>query len=64
VISIGPAGCDAHDLYADWYHSAEIAEAGCLVVRPDMHVAWRAPALADEPTLVLAKVFERLLGYA
>ncbi|MBC7978609.1 MAG: FAD-dependent monooxygenase [Myxococcales bacterium] len=64
VLSIGPAGCDALDLYGDWYRDSEIDEAGCILVRPDMHVAWRAHDLADEPTLALTRVFERLLGYA
>ncbi|MEO7730906.1 MAG: FAD-dependent monooxygenase, partial [Kofleriaceae bacterium] len=64
VFSIGPAGCDAHDLYGDWAQGSEIAEAGCVLVRPDMHVAWRSHQLADEPALALTKVFERLLAYA
>ena len=64
VFTIGPAGCDAHDLYGDWALASEVAESGCIVVRPDMHVAWRAHQLADEPTVALARIFERLLGYA
>jgi 2,4-dichlorophenol 6-monooxygenase len=64
VISVGPAGCDAVDLYGDWYRDSEVEEAGCVLVRPDMHVAWRSHDVPDEPTIALTKVFERLLGYA
>ncbi len=38
---IGPAR-DFTDLYGDWAEMREIAEAGCLLVRPDGHIAWRA----------------------
>ena len=64
ALTIGPAGCDALDLYADWYRDSEIEEAGCVVVRPDMHVAWRAHDLADDPVKALIGVFERILGFA
>ena len=62
TFTIGPAGCDAQDIYGDWYTASEIEEDGCIVVRPDMHVAWRSPTLVADPKAVLAQVFARLLG--
>ncbi|CAN5839860.1 hypothetical protein BH11MYX2_BH11MYX2_39120 [soil metagenome] len=44
TFSIGPAGCDAQDIYGDWYLTSEIEEDGCIVVRPDKHVGSRADA--------------------
>jgi 2,4-dichlorophenol 6-monooxygenase len=41
VHRIGP-GCALTDLYGEWALMREIDEAGCLLVRPDGHVAWRA----------------------
>ncbi|WP_433371388.1 FAD-dependent oxidoreductase [Actinoplanes sp. CA-142083] len=47
VLRIGP-GCEVADLYGTWAEIAEIGETGCLLVRPDQHVAWRrADAPAD-----------------
>ena len=31
VVTIGPAGCDALDIYADWYRQSEVDEDGCVV---------------------------------
>jgi 2,4-dichlorophenol 6-monooxygenase len=41
VYMIGP-GCTLTDLYGEWTLMREIDEAGCLLVRPDGHVGWRA----------------------
>jgi len=40
VIAIGP-GLAINDLYFEWAQRREIAEDGCLLVRPDQHIAWR-----------------------
>jgi 2,4-dichlorophenol 6-monooxygenase len=64
ALTIGPAGCDVLDIYADWYRDSEVDEAGCVVVRPDMHVAWRSKDVVADPTTALVSVFERLLGFA
>ncbi|QQO15226.1 FAD-dependent monooxygenase [Bradyrhizobium diazoefficiens] len=64
VVSIGPAGCDAQDIYADWYRQSEIDEDGCVVVRPDMYVAWRAKQAVAGASDVLVGVFGQLLGRA
>ena len=45
---IGP-GREYTDLYDDWARLREVEEDGCVLVRPDAHVAWRSPALVDDP---------------
>lgn len=64
VVSIGPAGCDAQDIYADWYRQSEIDEDGCVLVRPDMYVAWRVKQAVAGASEVLVGVFGQLLGRA
>jgi 2,4-dichlorophenol 6-monooxygenase len=58
---IGP-GRDAHDIYDDWARQREVEETGCVLVRPDAHVAWRASEVADDATAELGRVMETLLG--
>jgi 2,4-dichlorophenol 6-monooxygenase len=57
---IGPAR-DAHDIYDDWTRAREVQETGCVLVRPDAHVAWRADALVDDATAELGRVMENVL---
>jgi 2,4-dichlorophenol 6-monooxygenase len=63
TVVIGP-GRDVEDLFGDWALAREIGEAGCVLVRPDMHVAWRAPAAvsAAEATRQVSEVFGKILG--
>jgi 2,4-dichlorophenol 6-monooxygenase len=58
---VGPAR-DAHDIYDDWARAREVQETGCVLVRPDAHVAWRSAALVDDPVAELGRVMETLLG--
>ena len=58
---IGP-GREVLDTYDDWARAREVREDGCVLVRPDGHVAWRSNARADDPGTALQGVFERLLG--
>jgi 2,4-dichlorophenol 6-monooxygenase len=58
---IGPAR-DAHDIYDDWARAREVEESGCVLVRPDAHVAWRANEVAGDATAELGRVMESLLG--
>ncbi|MGK5533867.1 FAD-dependent monooxygenase, partial [Streptomyces sp. URMC 129] len=48
------------DLYGEWAARREVSEDGCVLVRPDRRVAWRAhrirPAAADELTDALRQV--------
>ena len=60
---IGPAR-DAHDIYDDWARAREVEESGCVLVRPDAHVAWRANEVAEDATAELGRVMETLLGVA
>ena len=39
-------GCPITDLYFNWARSREIDEDGCLLIRPDGHVAWRCAGSA------------------
>ena len=41
VFVIGP-GQAQEDVFGDWALLREVDESGCVLVRPDMHVAWRA----------------------
>jgi hypothetical protein len=42
---IGPRR-DIVDHHGDWARAREVGEGGCVLVRPDQHVAWRAEDLA------------------
>ncbi|MDO9710421.1 FAD-dependent oxidoreductase [Paracraurococcus lichenis] len=61
TVVIGP-GRDVTDLFGDWAAAREVGEDGCVLVRPDMHVAWRAPDALASPRL--AGVLRRILGHA
>ena len=58
---IGPAR-EYQDLYEDWARAREVGEDGCVLVRPDMHIAWRANAMADDPAAELLDVMSRVLA--
>jgi 2,4-dichlorophenol 6-monooxygenase len=63
VVTVGPQGCDALDIYADWYRQSEVDEDGCVLVRPDMYVGWRAREATPKATELLLDVFGQLLGF-
>lgn len=48
VVSIGGPYCDAQDVYGRWHQLCDIAENGCLLVRPDRHIAWREKELGGQ----------------
>ena len=58
---IGPRQAIA-DHTGDWARASEIADDGCLLVRPDHHVAWRSPRLTADPAADLARVLASILG--
>ncbi len=60
---IGP-GREYTDLYDDWARVREVQEDGCVLVRPDAHVAWRAHALVDDPEAALTEVLQTMLDRA
>ncbi|WP_420407337.1 FAD-dependent oxidoreductase [Hoeflea sp.] len=49
------------DHHGDWATSRETAESGCVLVRPDHHVAWRADTLPDDPAGELMRVLSSVL---
>ena len=50
------------DHSGDWARASEIRDSGCLLVRPDHHVAWRAEVLASAPKAELARVMRQILA--
>ncbi|MCW0215991.1 MAG: FAD-dependent monooxygenase [Pseudonocardia sp.] len=58
---IGP-GRDLIDVYEDWARAREVEESGCVLVRPDGHVAWRSGALAADPVAELTAVLTTVLA--
>ncbi|WP_336921970.1 FAD-dependent oxidoreductase [Aquipuribacter sp. SD81] len=57
---VGP-GRRYTDLYDDWARLREVAEDGCVLVRPDNHVAWRAAQPVDDAVATLRDVLCRVL---
>ncbi|VXC10702.1 FAD-dependent oxidoreductase [Nocardioides sp. AX2bis] len=58
---IGPKA-DYSDLYDDWARLREVAEDGCVLVRPDAHVAWRSAGLVDDPAGALTDTLRAVLA--
>jgi 2,4-dichlorophenol 6-monooxygenase len=50
------------DVYGDWARLREVGDRGCVLVRPDGHVAWRAHSGADDPAAALRDVLTRVLA--
>lgn len=63
VTAIGPQ-LDYEDPYGTWRRVRNIAEDGCVLVRPDLMVAWRSHSLSEEPAQTLGDAMDRILGYA
>ena len=56
-------GTEGHrDAYGEWRRAAEVAEDGCLLVRPDGHVAWRSPAAPATDAAARGELLEALKG--
>ena len=56
----GP-GRDVEAVHTDWAGLRGVSESGCLLVRPDGYVAWRAAELPDDPTEALGSVLRQVL---
>lgn len=52
---------DYEDVYFDWAERKEIDEDGCVLVRPDRFVAWRAKSMVSDPNAKLLLVMKSLL---
>ncbi|MEU0600002.1 FAD-dependent monooxygenase [Streptomyces sp. NPDC006393] len=51
------------DVYGDWGRLREVDEDGCLLVRPDRHIAWRSQDLVRDPVRSLRQVMRQVLGH-
>ena len=49
------------DHTGDWARLSEIGDSGCVLVRPDHHVAWRRTEAGDDPQGDLAGALSRIL---
>ncbi|KEI45382.1 FAD-dependent oxidoreductase [Saccharopolyspora rectivirgula] len=58
---IGP-GQEYTDLYDDWAELREVDEDGVVLVRPDMHVGWRAMSMVDDPAAALEGALRKILA--
>nr|WP_274636718.1 FAD-dependent oxidoreductase [Microbacterium bovistercoris] len=52
---------DVQDLYGDFGRRSGVGEAGCLLVRPDQHIALRQVDAADDPDAALREALVRIL---
>jgi 2,4-dichlorophenol 6-monooxygenase len=58
---IGPRR-DFEDHTGDWARAREIGDSGCLLVRPDQHVAFRSPSASKSAGKDLAAALNKILG--
>jgi 2,4-dichlorophenol 6-monooxygenase len=59
---VGP-GRDLTDIYGAWPEASEIEETGCLLVRPDQHIAFRRARTAANATALLSDAMAQVLGF-
>jgi 2,4-dichlorophenol 6-monooxygenase len=59
---VGP-GREVLDTYDDWARLSEVAEDGCVLVRPDAHVAWRSTTAVGDHGGELLAVLRQVLGF-
>jgi 2,4-dichlorophenol 6-monooxygenase len=50
------------DPYGEWAAVRGVASDGCVLIRPDRHVAWRAPRFDAETVRQFSEAFRRALG--
>ncbi|MQA08715.1 MAG: 2,4-dichlorophenol 6-monooxygenase [Pseudonocardiaceae bacterium] len=50
-----------HDVYGDWARVRAVGEDGCVLVRPDRRVAWRAMHRCADPATALSIVLQQVL---
>jgi 2,4-dichlorophenol 6-monooxygenase len=58
---IGPRR-DYEDHTGDWARAREIRDNGCVLVRPDHHVAWRSETLSGDAAQDLRRVLTSILN--
>ena len=55
----GPDGL--HDPYGEWAERREVGDSGCVLIRPDRHIAWRSIMMPDDPASALESVMRSIL---
>jgi 2,4-dichlorophenol 6-monooxygenase len=60
TVTVGPRQ-EVEDFAGDWARAREIGDSGCLLVRPDHHVAWRAEAATADPLADLRRALTAIL---
>lgn len=58
--AIGP-GCDVLDVHGSWARVRNMDESGCVLVRPDRHIAWRMQECSGDPVVQLRAVLVSIL---
>ncbi len=56
------AGSDFVDLEGRWAELSGIGRDGAILVRPDLHVAWRSPAAVPDPAKAIAAALATVLA--
>ena len=59
---IGPRR-DYEDHTGDWARAREVGDTGCILVRPDHHVAWRATKVSASSEMDLTTAFMKIMGH-
>ena len=59
--SIGPF-MDYEDFYGRWEQVAGLEEDGCVLVRPDLYIAWRSKSGVDDPAAALEAAMTQVLS--
>ena len=54
-------GQEHNDVLGTWTRTREIADGGCVLVRPDRFVAWRSHDLVDDPVGALRAAMDQIL---
>ena len=57
-------GLDYLDVTGRWAMLREIGDGGCLLVRPDKYIAWRAMTTPQDSHAALASAFEHILAHS
>ncbi len=60
TIVIGPRRAFI-DHEGEWARAREVGDSGCVLVRPDHHVAWRAEEMVADPAAELVRVLSTIL---
>lgn len=60
AVAVG-LGLPHADVYGDWAKRREITDGGCLLVRPDKYIAFRAKDVTDDPAADLRTALTKIL---